>query len=50
MTRHYRRDELEDLAAELTATDLPPGIEVAAAVDALDGAFASAFIRAVKPL
>jgi SAM-dependent methyltransferase len=49
VTRRYRRDELEDLAASLTATDLPPGIDVAAAVDSLDGAFASAFIRAVKP-
>ena len=49
VTRNYRRDELEDLAAELTAGDLPPGIDVAEAVDALDGAFASAFIRAVKP-
>ena len=49
VTRNYRRDELEDLAAELTAGDLPPGIDVTEAVDALDGAFASAFIRAVKP-
>lgn len=49
VTRTYRRDELEDLAAQLTAGDLPPGLDVAAAVDALDGAFASAFIRAAKP-
>ena len=50
VTRRYRRDELEDLAASLTADDLPAGVDLAAAVDALDGAFASAFIRAVKPL
>jgi hypothetical protein len=49
VTRNYRRDELEDLAAELTAENLPRGLDVTAAVDALDGAFASAFIRAVKP-
>jgi arsenite methyltransferase len=50
VTRTYRRDELEDLAAELTTGDLPSGLDVTAAVDALDGAFASAFIRAVKPV
>jgi arsenite methyltransferase len=50
VTRRYRRDELESLAYNLGAEDLPAGVDVAAAVDALDGAFASAFIRAVKPL
>ena len=50
VTRNYRRDELENLAADLTAGDLPAGLDVAAAVEALDGAFASAFIRALKPL
>jgi arsenite methyltransferase len=49
VTRRYQRGELEDLAAELTAGDLPPGLDLATAVDALDGVFASAFIRAVKP-
>ena len=49
VTRSFRRDELEDLAAELTAGALPPGLDLAEAVDALDGAFASAFIRASKP-
>ncbi len=49
VTRRYRRDELEDLARGLDPGTLPPGMDAAAAVAALDGAFASAFVRAVKP-
>lgn len=49
MTRTYPRNELEDLAEQLTADPLPAGLDIAAAVNALDGAFASAFIRAAKP-
>jgi SAM-dependent methyltransferase len=49
VTRRYSRADLEDLASELDPADLPRGMDVAAAVDAMDGAFASAFIRAVKP-
>jgi hypothetical protein len=33
---------------QLTAAELPAGLDVAAAVDALEGAFAGAFIRVVK--
>lgn len=49
VTRRYTRAELEDLAAGLAPADLPEGVDVAAAVEALDGAFASAFVRATKP-
>lgn len=50
VTRSYSRADLKDLAAGLDPTQLPPGFDVHAAVDALDGAFASAFVRARKPL
>lgn len=49
VTRRYTRADLEDLAASLAPADLPTGVDVAAAVDALDGAFASAFVRAIMP-
>ncbi len=49
VTRRYTRAELEDLAAGLDPAELPDGMDVAAAVEAMDGAFASAFVRAVRP-
>lgn len=49
ITRRYDRDELAELAEPLR-DELPAGRTVADAVDALDGALASASIRAVKPL
>ncbi|MEI2774648.1 MAG: arsenite methyltransferase [Tetrasphaera sp.] len=48
VTRRYTRADLEDLAEQLDAADLPAGLTKAAAVAALDGAFASAFIRAQR--
>jgi hypothetical protein len=49
VTRTFGRGDLEDLAESLRPEDLPDGIDAAAAVEQLDGAFASAFVRAVKP-
>ncbi len=49
LTRTFSRGELEDLAESLSPGDLPEGMDAAAAVDRLEGAFASAFVRAVKP-
>ena len=49
VTRRYERSELEAMADQLDPTQLPAGVTLAEAVDALDGAFASAFIRAAKP-
>ncbi len=49
VTRHYTRDELEAMADQLDPSQLPDGMTLADAIEALDGAFASAFIRATKP-
>ncbi len=49
VTRRFEQPELRELAAELTADHLPAGFDLEAAVEALDGAFVSAFVRAVKP-
>jgi len=49
VTRHYDRGDLEAMAGLLDTADLPAGLTPAEAVEALDGAFASAFIRASKP-
>lgn len=49
VTKEYDREALEQLAEHLSDQELPPGITRADAVDALSGAFASAFIRATKP-
>lgn len=49
VTRRYPRTDLEELADLLHLADLPAGMGRAAVVDAMDGAFASAFIRATKP-
>lgn len=49
VTRRYERADLAALAEELSDEQLPEGMTRAEVVDALDGAFASAFIRATKP-
>ena len=49
VTRRYDRAELESMAEELDEAQMPEGMNLASAVDALDGAFASAFVRATKP-
>lgn len=49
VTRHYGRDELESMAELTDAAELPDGLSLPELVDALDGAFASAFVRAHKP-
>ncbi len=48
VTRRYERAELEGMAEFLDASHLPAGMTLEEAVSALDGAFASAFIRARK--
>lgn len=49
VTRRYERADLEAMADQLDPSQLPEGMSLAEAVDALDGAFVSAFIRADKP-
>ena len=49
VTRSYDRAELEELAGSLDPSQLPPGTSIDDAIATLDGAFASAFIRATKP-
>ncbi len=49
VTRTYSREDLIELAGQLPPHSLPVGLTEADAVDALQGAFASAFIRAAKP-
>lgn len=49
VTRSYDAPALEDLAGQLDDTQLPKGMTLPEALKALDGAFASAFIRATKP-
>ena len=48
-TRTYSTVDLAELAASLAPSELPDGVDVDSAVALLDGAFASAFVRAVKP-
>ena len=48
-TRRYDREALEGMAGQLDPSHLPEGMSIEDAVDALDGSFASAFIRARKP-
>ena len=50
VTRTYSRIDLEDLAATLDPSQIPDGFDVQGTVTALEGAFASASIRARKPL
>jgi SAM-dependent methyltransferase len=49
VTRGYTRDDLEGMAEVTDAAQLPDGMDLGELVDALDGAFASAFVRAGKP-
>lgn len=49
VTRRYDREALEGMAGQLDPSHLPEGMSLEDAVDALDGSFASAFIRAKKP-
>ena len=48
VTREYSHEDLTDLAAQLVPGDLPEGRSLPEVVAALEGAFASAFIRAGK--
>lgn len=48
VTRTYLREALEDVASTLPAGSLPEGTSPADAIASLEGAFASAFIRADK--
>ena len=49
VTRRYDRAELEAMSEQLDSEHLPEGMRLGEAVEVLDGAFASAFIRASKP-
>jgi arsenite methyltransferase len=49
VTRRYLRDDLEALADMTDVAQLPDGMTLPDLVEALDGAFASAFVRARKP-
>ena len=49
VTRHYTRDDLEAMAEVTDVAELPEGMALPDLVDALDAAFASAFVRARKP-
>ena len=49
VTRRYTRDDLEAMAEVTDIAELPDGMSLPELVDALDGAFASAFVRARKP-
>ena len=48
-TTVFGRTELEDLVAGLDPSDIPPGLDVDATIDKLDGVIRSAFIRGTKP-
>lgn len=50
VTRRYTREDLESMAEVTDVAELPEGMSLPALVDALDGAFASAFVRATKPV
>ncbi|MFN8081981.1 MAG: arsenite methyltransferase [Kineosporiaceae bacterium] len=49
VTRSYGREDLLELAESLPAQAIPDGIDVDGLIEAMDGAVASAFIRARKP-
>ena len=49
ITRRFDRAALVTLAGQLAPGELPPGLDIEGTIAALDGAFASAFIRATKP-
>jgi arsenite methyltransferase len=48
VTRTYARADLLEMAADLRPRDTSPDVDVDAIVDAMDGAVASAFVRATK--
>jgi len=48
-TTIFGRTELEGLVAGLDPSDIPPGLDVDATIDTLDGVIRSAFIRGTKP-
>jgi arsenite methyltransferase len=49
ITRTYSHDALIEMAGQLPPDSLPAGLDAASALAELEGAFASAFIRARKP-
>ncbi|HEX2807328.1 MAG TPA: arsenite methyltransferase [Kineosporiaceae bacterium] len=49
ITRRYERTDLDDLAADLKPEDVPADLDLAAVLHEMDGATASAFVRATKP-
>ncbi len=49
VTRRYDRADLEELAESLRPDELPDGFDLDATLAALEGAFASAAVRAGKP-
>lgn len=49
VTRTYTLSDLAELAEMIDPADLPDGLDRAGAVEALEGTFASAFVRARKP-
>jgi SAM-dependent methyltransferase len=49
ITRRYERQDLLDLAADLRPEDIPADVDLEAIVDSMDGAVASAFVRATRP-
>ncbi|WP_203567927.1 arsenite methyltransferase [Aestuariimicrobium ganziense] len=49
VTKLYDSEALTEMADQLDPSHLPDGFSLADAVQTLDGAFASAFIRATKP-
>lgn len=49
ITRRYERTDLDDLAADLKPEDIPADLDLAAVLTEMDGAAASAFVRATKP-
>ena len=49
VTRNYSRDDLHLMAEVTDVAELPEGMTLPELVEALDGAFASAFVRARKP-
>ncbi len=50
VTRRYDRSEIAELADCIPAQEIPDGTDLDSIIEALDGAVASAFIRARKPL
>jgi len=49
ITRRYEHQDLLDLAADLRPEEIPADLGVEAVIEAMEGAVASAFVRATKP-